>query len=47
MTDTTIGSPAGEHSKQSFAHALLLRQSTRTPASNVERKSTSTRADRL
>src|SRR6266404_6005415 len=43
-TETTIGSPSGEYSKQSFAQVRSSRQSASTPASNREANSTSTRA---
>ncbi len=41
-TETTIGSPAGEYSKQSFAHRSEPIQTTSTPASKVAEKRTLT-----
>src|SRR5450756_2674205 len=43
-TETTMGSPAGEYSKQSLAQCRSSIHSSSTPASNVEAKSTATRA---
>src|ERR1035437_5132257 len=43
-TETTMGSPAGEYSKQSLAQCRSSIHSSSTPASNVEAKSTLTRA---
>src|SRR5256885_1436381 len=46
-TDTTIGSPSGEYSKQSFAHLRSSLYRTSTPASNDAANWTFTRALRM
>src|ERR1039458_3256743 len=43
-TETTMGSPAGEYSKQSLAQCRSSIHRSSTPASNVEAKSTLTRS---